>query len=116
VTDQESTSLGSSDGTVQWATLIGRMLEDASRILQLELRLFEARIASGLTAAVDRAVSALAMVFAGATGSICLLIALIMWLHKSLEWWQSFALGGVAALIVALALQVSFRSVLRRNL
>ena len=113
--EREVTPPGLSDGDVHWMTLMGRMVEDASRVFQLELRLLEIRMRSALTGAVDRAIGALAMVFAGAIGSICLLAAFIIWLHQSMQWWQSLALGGVAALVIALALRVSISIVVPRN-
>ena len=94
---------------------MGRILEDGSQVFQLELRLLELRMTTALTRAVDRAVGALAMVFAGAIGSICLLIALIIWLHRSFAWWQSLALGGAAALVVALLLRVSIEIIVPRS-
>jgi hypothetical protein len=95
--------------------LLGRMLDDASRVFQLELRLLEVRMSSAMTVAADRAMGALAMIFAGAIGSICLLAAFIIWLHKSFESWQSLALGGAAALLVAIALCVAMKLMIPHN-
>jgi hypothetical protein len=78
--------------------LLGRMLEDLSRIIRLELQLLEARIGPSLTGMADRAIAALVMLFAGVFGGSCLLAAFILLLHEWMKWWQSFAIGGVVAL------------------
>ena len=41
---------GSSGVNVEWPTLLGRMLEDVSRVIQLELQLLEAKLAPSLMA------------------------------------------------------------------
>ena len=56
----------------EWSTLLGRMLEDLSRIIRLELQLLEARIAPSLTGMADRAIAALVILFAGVIGGSCL--------------------------------------------
>ena len=82
----------------EWSTLLGRMLEDLSRIIRLELQLLEARIAPSLTGIADRAIAALVILFAGVMGGACFLAALILLLHEWMKWWQAFAIGGVVAI------------------
>ena len=82
----------------EWSTLLGRMLEDLSRIIRLELQLLEARLVPSLTGMADRAIAALAILFAGVIGGSCLLAALILLLHEWIKWWQAFAIGGVVAI------------------
>jgi Putative Actinobacterial Holin-X, holin superfamily III len=82
----------------EWSTLLGRMLEDVSRIMRLELQLLEARIAPSLTGMADRAIAALVLLFAGVIGGSCLLAALILLLHEWMKWWQASAIGGVVAI------------------
>jgi hypothetical protein len=89
-----------------WSSLLGRVVEDLSRIFQLELRLLESRMALSLSAMADRAFAAMIVVFAGAIGGCCLLTALIMLLHQWLPWWQSLAISGgvpIAAGVIAYA-------------
>jgi hypothetical protein len=92
-----------SETTPDWPTLLGRMLEDLSRVIRLELQLLEARIAPSLIGIADRAIAALVILFAGAIGGSCLLAALILLLHDWMRWWQSFAIGGVVAIACGLA-------------
>jgi len=96
-----------SDAASDWSTLLGRMVEDLSRIFQLELRLLESKLTPSLSAMVDRAVAAMVVLFAGAIGGCCLLTALIMLLHQWLPWWQSLAISGglpLAAAVIAYAI------------
>ena len=86
----------------EWSTLLGRMLDDLSRIIRLELQLLEARIVPSLTGMVDRAIAALAILFAGVIGGSCFLGALILLLHDWMKWWQAFAIGGVVAIVCGL--------------
>lgn len=96
-------TLENSGTTAEWSTLLGRVLEDLSRIIRLELQLLEARIAPSLTGMADRAIAALVILFAGVIGGSCLLAALILLLHEWMKWWQSFAIGGVVALACGFA-------------
>src|SRR5580692_415072 len=91
-------SVEDSGTATEWSTWLGRMLEDLSRIIRLELQLLEARIAPSLTGMADRAIAALVILFAGVIGGSCLLAAFILLLDEWLKWWQSFAIGGVVAL------------------
>jgi hypothetical protein len=84
--------------TTEWSTLLGRMLEDLSRIIRLELQLLEARLVPSLTGMGDRVIASLVILFAGVIGGSCLLAALILLLHQWMKWWQSFAIGGVVAI------------------
>ena len=91
-------SVEDSGTATEWSTLLGRMLEDLSRIIRLELQLLEARLVPSLTGMADRAIAALVILFAGVIGGSCLLAALILLLHEWMKWWQAFAIGGVVAI------------------
>lgn len=87
----------------QWPTLFGRMFEDFSRVVQLELQLLEARVARSLTALADRVIAALMILYAGVVAGCCLLTALILLLHEWMRWWQCFAIGGLIAFACGVA-------------
>jgi hypothetical protein len=99
-----------SEDELQWPTLLGRMLEDLSRIFQLELQLLEARLGPSLMAVADRAIGALVILYAGVIGGSCLVAALILLLHTWLVWWQCFAIGGLATLGCAFAVHIGMSS------
>src|SRR5437868_5967767 len=83
-----------------WPTLMARMVYDLSRIIQMELRLFEANSAQLLRGIVDQALGGLVLVGAVMTGGLCLLVALIMLLHTWFLWWESFAITGALLLSI----------------
>ena len=59
---------GSPAVNTEWPTLLGRMLEDVSRVIQLELQLLEAKLTPSMMAMADRAIAGLIMLFAGVIG------------------------------------------------
>lgn len=93
-----------------WPTLLGRMLEDVSRVIELELKLLEARIAPALITMAERAIAGLVILSAGIIAGACLLTALIMLLHEWMPWWQCFGIGGLVAIVCGLIAYASVRS------
>jgi Putative Actinobacterial Holin-X, holin superfamily III len=90
-------------GHTEWSELLARVLDDMTRVADLEARLLEVQLVNALDAALDRAlhqwVSGLLLLI----GGLCLLSALIVLLGKWLPLWQALALGGAAAIIAGLA-------------
>jgi Putative Actinobacterial Holin-X, holin superfamily III len=101
--ERSAVESGSSPANAEWPTLLGRMLEDVSRVIQLELQLLEAKLTPSLMAMADRAIAGLVILYAGVIGGSCLLAALILLLHRWMEWWQCFAIAGLVTIICALA-------------
>lgn len=97
-----------------WTVLFGRMIDDLSRIIEGEIKLFQAGLKPALSGAVDRAIAALVLVLSMMAGSICLLAAFIILLHQWLPWWQSFAIGGAAAIAIGLIAYLLTASITRR--
>src|ERR1700720_1633077 len=100
---------GSPAVNAEWPNLLGRMLEDVSRVIQLELQLLEAKLAPSLMAMADRAIAGLMILCAGVIGGSCLLAALILLLHDWMAWGQCFAIGGVVTIVCALAVNASMK-------
>jgi hypothetical protein len=96
----------------EWTTLAGRMIEDLSRVIQLELQLMEVRITPSLTAMADRAIAGLVILFAGALSGSCLLAALILLLHQWMQWWECFAVGGAVGIACTLVAYASMKTTL----
>jgi hypothetical protein len=86
------------------------MLEDLSRVIQLELQLLEARIAPSLMAMADRAIAGLVILCAGVIGGSCLLAALILLLHQWMQWWECLAIAGIAAIGCGLVAYMSVKN------
>lgn len=108
--DQHNAPANASGTGAEWLTLLGRMLEDLSRVIQLELQLLEAKIAPSLMAMADRAIAALVLLCAGIVGGSCLLAALILLLHEWLPLWQCLAIGGVIAIACGLVVYIVVKS------
>ena len=98
--------------TPEWPTLLGRMLEDLTRVLQLEIQLAENRISASLAAITDRILAGLVALFAAASAAVCLVAALILLLHQWLAWWESLAAGGGAILAVGV---IAYAALARRS-
>jgi hypothetical protein len=98
--------------STEWPALLGRMLEDLSRVIRLELQLLEARIAPSLTTIVDRAIASLVILGASAIGALFLLAALVLFLHERalMQWWECLGIGGVVAFCCGLVAYVSLRA------
>jgi hypothetical protein len=114
-TRQHGTAANSSETAAHWPMLLGRMLEDLSRVIQLELQLLEARIAPSLIAMADRAIAGLVILYAGVIAGACFLAALILLLHKWMQWWECFAIGGVVAVACGVVALLSVRSATARG-
>jgi hypothetical protein len=107
---QPSAPVNGSETGAEWPTLLGRMLEDLSRVIQLELQLLEARIAPSLMAMADRAIAGLVILCAGVIGGSCLLAALILLLHQWMQWWECLAIAGIAAIGCGLVAYMSVKN------
>jgi hypothetical protein len=107
---QNSAPVNEPEADAEWPTLLGRMFENLSRVIQLELQLLEARIGPSLMAMADRAIAGLVILYAGVIGGSCLLAALILLLHQWMQWWQCLALGGIVAIACGLVAYMSLKS------
>jgi hypothetical protein len=82
-----------------WPTLVARIFTDVARIVQTEIRLFEASLNPILSAAIDRLLGSTIAVGAFVAGGLCLLAAAVVFLHRWLWWDASLAIAGVVSLI-----------------
>ena len=89
--------------SADWPSLLTRIFHDLARIVQTELRLFQAGLEPLLSNMVDRLLASMAALLAFAAGGICLLAALILFLSRWLGWPGSFAAAGVVCVIVGVA-------------
>jgi len=89
-----------------WSTLIGRAVDDMTRILQSEGRLVVAGMRTVLNEEIDRMVALVATGLLMVGGATCVLAAVILFLHEfaMLPWWQSFGITGLGLFVIAIAL------------
>jgi hypothetical protein len=88
-----------------WSTLVARAVDDISRILQSEIRLLSASLKTVLEEQIERVLAFMATGALLAGGAICMLAALILFLHEyvMLPWWQSFGIVGLGFFALAIA-------------
>jgi hypothetical protein len=79
----------------EWSSLLGRIFDDFTRLLQGEVRLLELNLGRMLTAVVDRALGQLLLLSAVVVGGLCLVGSLITGLAIFMPWWAAFAVSGV---------------------
>jgi len=94
------------DGTAEsheaWPTLIGRTIDDVSRILRSELQMFQANVADSLEARLTSTVALLTISVVTTGGLGRLVSALILLLHRWLFWWQALGIAGMSLLLTGL--------------
>jgi hypothetical protein len=88
-----------------WGTLIGRAVDDITRIVHSEFRLLTVSMKTVLDDEIDRVLAFIATFVLMAGGAICVLAAVILFLHEyaMLPWWQSFGITGLALFAIAIA-------------
>ncbi|MGO9058268.1 MAG: phage holin family protein [Candidatus Binataceae bacterium] len=90
-----------------WSTLVGRAIDDVSRIIQSEIGLFETTLSAAVEGQTDDALANLATVAVLICGAICMLGALILLLHQWLQWWLALAIAGGVAFAVGIAIHAT---------
>jgi hypothetical protein len=104
---------GAQDRHPDWATLITEAVDEVTRILRSEAELIRISLGAALKAEVKYALATLAMAGALICAGVCALAALIVFLHQShpdldwpgLAWWQSFGIGAILMVVVALIIR-----------
>jgi hypothetical protein len=90
-----------------WSSLAGRAIDDVSRIIQSEIGLFETTMKAALEEQTDYALANLATVAVMICAAICMLGALILFLHQWLQLWLAFAAAGLVASVVGIAIHAT---------
>ena len=90
-----------------WSTLLGKLVDDFTRILRGEARLLGATIALKIDSLVVRSVRLMVLAALALAGLACLLAAAILLLHQWLVWWASFGVMGAALLFIVLVVSLS---------
>ena len=89
-----------------WTSLLARAVDDVTRIMHSEFRLLSAGMKAALDEEIDRVLAFVATGTLMMGGAICMLAALIMFLHEyaMLPWWQSFGITALLLFATAIAL------------
>jgi hypothetical protein len=99
---QSHTSNGAPQTMNDWPTLIGRAVDDVTRILQSEAHMLESSIGAALETRIASAIATLTIVAIVICGAVCILSAAILLIHEWLPLWQAFGIAGVGILMIAL--------------
>ena len=86
-----------------WPTLVARVVSDVARIVQTEIRLFQASLNPILSAAIDRLLGSTLALAAFLAGGLCLLAAGVVFLHRWLWWDASLAIAGIVSFVAGYA-------------
>jgi Putative Actinobacterial Holin-X, holin superfamily III len=104
MTEKQSHSGNGAPQTLQdWPTLVGRAVDDLTRILQSEAHMLETSMSAALQMRLATAIATLTVVAVMLSGGVCILCAAILLIHQWLPLWQSFGLVGAGILVVGLA-------------
>ena len=86
-----------------WPTLVGRAVDDLTRILQSEAHMLETSMGATLQTRLASALATLTIVAVMLCGGVCILCAAILLLHQWLPLWQAFGLAGACILLIGIA-------------
>jgi VIT1/CCC1 family predicted Fe2+/Mn2+ transporter len=89
-----------------WSDLIQKTIDDGSRVLSAELRLFERNAGHLLEAQTDRVIGASAVIAAVSYGAALILIGVVFLLNLWLALWLSFVVIGAATAIVGMMVKL----------
>lgn len=104
MTEKQSHIANGAQETLQdWPTLVGRAVDDVTRILQSEAHMLETSMGAALETRLASAIATLTVVAVMICGGVCMLSAAILLLHEWLPLWQAFGLAGVVVLLLGLA-------------
>ena len=110
MTEKQSHIANGAPETLQdWPTLVGRAVDDITRILQSEARMLETSMGAALETRLASAIATLTVVAVMICGGVCMLCAGILLLHQWLPLWQAFGIAGIGILLVGIANYLSGR-------
>jgi len=100
---QTHTANGAQESLQDWPTLVGRAVDDVTRILQSEAHMLQTSIGASLETRIATATVTLTIVAVMICGGVCVLCAGILLLHQWLPLWQAFGVAGIGILLVGIA-------------
>jgi len=90
-----------------WTSLFARAVDDLTRIVHSEFRLLVAGMKTVLDEEIDRVLAFLVTGVLMMVGALCMIAAIIMFLHEFLllPWWQSFGITALAMFAIAVVIR-----------
>jgi CHASE2 domain-containing sensor protein len=100
---QLHTANGAPETLQDWPTLVGRAVDDVSRILQSEAHMLETSMGAALETRLASATATLTVVAVMICGAVCMLCAAILLLHEWIPLWQAFGIAGIGISLIGIA-------------
>lgn len=95
---------GAPESMQDWPTLVGRAVDDVTRILQGEAHMLETSMSAALASRLANAIATLTVIAVMLCGGVCVLCAAILLLHQWIPLWQAFGLAGMTILLIGIAI------------
>lgn len=95
---------GAPESMQDWPTLVGRAVDDVTRILQSEAHMLETSMSAALATRLANAIASLTIIAVMLSGGVCVLCAAILLLHQWIPLWQAFGLAGAIILAIGIAI------------
>jgi len=110
MTEKESrTADGALETFQDWPTLVGRAVDDVTRILQSEAHMLQTSMGAALETLLANAIATLTAIAVMICGAVCIVCAAILLLHEWLPLWQAFGIAGGAILLIGIAIRAIMR-------
>jgi hypothetical protein len=100
---QSHTPNGVPETQQDWPTLVGRAVDDVTRILQSEAHMLQTSVGAALETRLASAIATLTVISVIVCGGVCMLCAAILLLHEWLPLWEAFGLAGGVILLIGFA-------------
>jgi CHASE2 domain-containing sensor protein len=91
---------GAPEPLQDWPTLVGRAVDDVTRILQSEAHMLQTSMGAALATRLAGAITTLTVIAIVICGAVCIVCAGILLLHQWLPLWQAFGLAGAGIMLV----------------
>jgi hypothetical protein len=103
--EKQSLDVNGAPVTAQdWPTLLGRAVDDVTRILQSEAHMLQTSMGAMLETRLASAIATLTVIAVMICGAVCMLCAAILLIHEWLPLWQAFGIAGVGILLIGIAI------------
>jgi hypothetical protein len=109
------TANGMQETPNDWPTLVGRAVDDVTRILQSEANMLQTSMGAALETRLANAIATLTLLAVLLCGGVCILCAGILLLHQWLPMWQAFGIAGVSILLIGIARYTLLKPASRLN-
>lgn len=100
---QSHAANGAPEALQDWPTLVGRAVDDVTRILQSEAHMLQTSMGAALETRLANTIATLTVVAVLICGGVCIVCSGILLLHQWLPLWQAFGCVGAGILLIGVA-------------